>query len=191
MALNENQKLLLEDLKILQCELREQTYQKYRRINPFYEDICDWKERGFFWSNEKNVTVYNSSSIVGEVKIGKNTWIGPFVNLDGTGGLEIGMNCSISSGCQILSHDTVAWAVSGGRENYRYEKTVIGDNCFLGAHSIITKGVCIGKECVVGAGAVVTKSFPDNSILAGVPAKLIGKTIVDPQDGRVTFEYIK
>ena len=188
MALNEKQIELMNDLKSLQLALRDETYSKYKRINPFSEDICDWKERGFFWSNNLNVTVYNSVTIVGDVKIGENTWIGSFVNLDGTGGLEIGRNCSISSGCQILSHDTVAWAVSGGREGYSYEKTAIGDNCFLGTHSIVTKGVCIGKESIVGAGAVVTKSFPDNSILAGVPAKLIGKTIVN-SNGKVTFEY--
>ena len=190
MALNETQKLLLESLKAIQREFRKDTYQKYQRINPFFEDLCDWKEKGHFWTNEKNVTIYDSVTIAGDVKIGDNTWIGSFVNLDGTGGLEIGKNCSIASGCQVLSHDTIAWAISGGREGYSYKKTIIGDNCFLGTHSTITKGVILGKESVVGAGAVVTKSFSNNSILAGVPAKLIGKTIIDSENGKVTFEYM-
>jgi acetyltransferase-like isoleucine patch superfamily enzyme len=190
LALSKTQELLLEDLKAIQLELREQTYKKYQRINPFFEDLCDWKERGFFWSNNINVTVYNSVTIAGDVKIGENTWIGSFVNLDGTGGLDIGSNCSISSGCQILSHDTVAWAISGGREKYSYAKTIIENNCFLGAHSIITKGVHIGTESVVGAGAVVTKSFPKNSIVAGVPARLIGTVSVDKNTGNVSFNYI-
>ena len=190
MELSKDQEVLLNNLKVLQLFLRDETYRKFKRINPFFEDLCDWKERGFFWSEKKDVTIYNSVTIVGDVAIGENTWIGSFVNLDGTGGLEIGFNCSISSGCQILSHDTVAWALSGGKQKYTYEKTTIGDNCFLGTLSVITKGVQLGKECLVGAGAVVTKSFPSNSILAGVPAKLIGKTIVDKLDGKVSFEYI-
>jgi acetyltransferase-like isoleucine patch superfamily enzyme len=51
----------------------------------------------------------------------------------------------------------------------------IGRNCWIGSNVIITDGVNIGDNCVVAAGAVVTKSFPDNSLLGGVPAKLIKK----------------
>ena len=191
MALTEKQRELFEDIRGLQLGLREDTYNKFKRINPFFEDLCDWKERGFFWTKQENVTIYNSVTIVGDTKIGENTWIGSFVNLDGTGGLEIGSNCSISSGCQILSHDTISWAISGGRQEYSYEKTTIGDRCFVGTLSVITKGVQLGSECVVGAGAVVTKSFPNNSIVAGVPAKLIGRTIVDSRNGKVKFKYFK
>ena len=61
--------------------------------------------------------------------------------LDGSGGLEIGSNCSISCGVQIYSHDTVAWALSGGKEEYEYEKTSIGDSCYIGPNTIIQKGV--------------------------------------------------
>ncbi len=189
MTLNKKQSQLAEDLQALYIAQREETYSKYKRINPFFEDLCDWKERGLFWSKNKNVTIYNSTTIVGEVKIGEDTWVGPFVLLDGTGGLDIGSNCSISTGCQILTHDTVAWALSGGKQGYSYESTKIGDRCFIGTHAIITKGITIGNECVVGAGAVVTKSFPDNSIILGNPGKLSGKTIVNDMDGSVSFEY--
>ena len=49
----------------------------------------------------------------------------------------------------------------------------IGANCFIGIASIILPGVHIGNNCIVGTGAVVTKDFPDNSIIAGNPAKRI------------------
>ena len=51
----------------------------------------------------------------------------------------------------------------------------IGEGCWLGEKVIVLPGVTLGKRCVVAAGAVVTKSFPDYSMIAGVPAKCIKK----------------
>ena len=52
---------------------------------------------------------------------------------------------------------------------------IIKDGAFIGAHSIILKGVIIGEKSIVGAGSVVTKSIPDGEIWAGNPAKFIRK----------------
>ncbi len=49
----------------------------------------------------------------------------------------------------------------------------IGDNVWLGTRVVILPGVTLGNNCIVGAGAVVTKSFSDNSVIGGVPAKII------------------
>lgn len=56
---------------------------------------------------------------------------------------------------------------------YYMKNVVIGDDCWIGGGAIINPGVTLGNGCVVGSGSVVTKSFPDNSFIAGVPAKLI------------------
>lgn len=51
----------------------------------------------------------------------------------------------------------------------------IGDHCFIGAHSILLKGVIIGDKSIIGAGSVVTKSIPSGEIWAGNPARFIKK----------------
>ena len=178
-----------DDLKKLWTSLidlhhycRSYTKKNYNRINPFFEDLFDWSERGAYWiQNDKGITIYNSTTVIGDVEIGDNTWIGPFCLLDGGGGLDIGSFCSISVGCQLLSHDTIKWALSGGKMGYEYGRTKIGDCCFIGTHAVITKGVTIGKHCLIGAGAVVTNDVQDYTIVGGVPAKPIGRVEIDEQ----------
>lgn len=51
----------------------------------------------------------------------------------------------------------------------------INDNCYLGTNSTILMGVELGENCIVAAGSVVTGSFSPNSLIGGVPAKLIKK----------------
>ena len=156
-------------------------------MNPLAEDLINWKERGFFWSGDNTITIYESTTVLGNVEIDSNTWVGPFCLLDGTGGLKIGSNCSISTGVQILTHDSVKWALSGGRAEYDYSPTLIGKNCFVGSHAIITRGCIVGNNCLIAAGAVLTKSFPNNSIIAGVPAKKIGNVLITKND--IKLEY--
>jgi acetyltransferase-like isoleucine patch superfamily enzyme len=184
MKLNNRLQSLLDDLRELHKIFRDYTFQKYKRINPFTEDIFDWKERGEYWCKEdRNITIYNSTSLVGDVKIGDNTWIGPSCNIGGQGGLSIGRFCSIAAGTKIMTHDSIKWALSGGREKYEYAPVHIGDYCFLGVNSVITKGVTIGDHCLVAAGAVVSKDFPSYSIIGGVPADIIGHVSITESDG--------
>ncbi len=62
------------------------------------------------------------------------------------------------------------------------EPTVIGDRVFIGAGTIINMGVTIGESSIVGAGSVVTHDVPPFSIVAGVPARVIGQVQLDGAD---------
>lgn len=62
-----------------------------------------------------------------------------------------------------------------GDKNIKAAPVIIQDGAFIGAHSIILKGVTIGARSVVGAGSVVAKSIPSDEVWAGNPAKFIRK----------------
>ncbi len=187
--MNDELKKLWTSLLELHYWCRNNTREKYSRINPSYEDLFDWSERGAYWTREdKGITIYNSATLIGDVKIGEHTWIGPFSLLDGGGGLEIGCYCSISTGCQVLTHDTVSWALSGGKMQPERAATKIGDCCFLGSHAIVTKGVTIGNHCLIAAGTVVTRDVDDFTIAGGIPARVLGRVDLG-SDGKVNLIY--
>ena len=64
-----------------------------------------------------------------------------------------------------------------GRAGDISQPVVIGSHVWIGARAVILKGVTLGDSCVVAAGAVVTKSFPPNSLIGGVPAKVISEGV--------------
>lgn len=160
-------------LKKVFLSLRNQKRNRFDRVLPATELITDRWEKAKYLGFGKGTSVYDNSYVFGNVKVGINTWIGPFTILDGSGGLSVGNNCSISAGVQIYTHDTVKWAITGGKAEYEYAETIIGDNVYIGPNSIIAKGVTIGDRCIIGANSFVNKSFPDDSKIAGTPAKKI------------------
>ncbi len=156
--------------------------EKWKRSLPFYEELLGdnsrW-ERAEFLNFGQKTSIYQSSHIYGDVKVGNHTWIGPFTILDGSGGLDIGDYCSISSGVQIYTHETANWALSGGKAEYDYAPVSIGDCCFIGSHSIIRMGVKIGAHSLIGAHSFVKSDIQSYSIAAGCPAKTIGRVEVE------------
>jgi acetyltransferase-like isoleucine patch superfamily enzyme len=145
----------------------------FNRVLPFNELLTDRWEKAQFLGFGKGTSIYDSAIVLGDVKVGENTWIGANTVLDGSGGLEIGNNCSISIGAQIYSHDSVEWAISGGVKSKIYKKTIIENNCYVGPNTIISKGIIIGEGTIIGANSFVNKSFPKGSKIAGNPAKIL------------------
>lgn len=85
--------------------------------------------------------------------------------------LEIGSHVTLT-GVHILTHDASTKRFLGNDIN-RIGRVVIGDNVFIGRHTVVLPNVKIGNNVVVGAGSVVTKSIPDNVIAAGNPCRII------------------
>ena len=114
------------------------------------------------------------------ITIGNNVGIGEFAYLGGGGGLNIGDDCIIGQylSCHPENHNY------SSDDLIRYQGVsrqgiVIGRNCWIGAKVTVLDGVTIGNNCVVAAGAVVTKSMPDNSVIGGVPAKVLKSRVMD------------
>ena len=106
------------------------------------------------------------------IEIGDDCVIGEKITLDGRASLKIGNHVDIASEVMIYNsehdvHDPLFTAISA--------PVVIGDYVFIGPRAIILPGVTIGNGAVIAAGAVVTKDVPENAIVGGVPAKVLGQ----------------
>ena len=124
----------------------------------------------------KKVTIYHGAEIRSpyRLEIGRGSIVGDNAILDARNGLKIGRNVNISSNVSIytMQHDHRSPTFS---IPYRDDFGVtIGDRVWLGPNSVILHSIHIGEGAVVAAGAVVTKDVPPYSIVAGIPAKIIG-----------------
>ena len=92
--------------------------------------------------------------------------------------ISVGNNVNIAAGVQFINHDICAMTLNKMGKNHRFKDFVgcieIGDNVMVGANCIILPNVKIGSNVIIGAGAVVTKNIPNNCVVGGVPAKIIG-----------------
>lgn len=111
------------------------------------------------------------------IDVGRGVTIGQQAFVNGYGGLAIGDDVMIGAGTKITTseHVTDDLEVPMARQGLEGRLVVIESDVWLGFDVVITQGVTIGAGCIVGAGAVVTAGdYPPRSVLAGVPAKVIG-----------------
>src|SRR5262245_3263466 len=167
---------MLETIRSLQKLLQHEKLEKFKRRMPWGDLITDRWENAREYGFGEGTSCYDSAVILGDVKVGKHTWIGPNVVLDGLGGtLVIGDYCAVSAGAQIYTHDTVKWCVNLGR-GAKMEgcPTFIGNGVYIGPNSIISKGVTIGDCVVIGTMSFVDKDIPAWKKAWGSPAAVIG-----------------
>jgi len=169
--------------------LRQEIGTRWNRAVPFADELFDRWERAAFLGFGRGASIYDSSLVLGDVVVGEETWIGPFTVLDGRGGLVIGKFCSISAGVQLYSHDTVKWALTGGKAPEVRQPTRIGDYCYIGPMVIVSKGVTVGHHSVIGANSFVHQDVPSFSIAVGSPVRSIGRVeLVGDSDVRFIYE---
>lgn len=119
----------------------------------------------------ENVYLLNIHNIT----IGSNVSIWPMSYVEGSGGIVIGNDVSIAHSVTIMSeeHEYTDRNLPIKDQGKTFAPVEIKDNVWIGAKATILSGVTIGTGAIVGAGAVVTNDVPDNSIVVGIPARVI------------------
>ena len=112
------------------------------------------------------------------VTFGKNVFINHSAILSASGGIEFQDGCMLAPGVKIatINHD-----FNNRHTIYTYGKVIIGKNAWIGLGATVAPGVTIGENSVAAAGAVVTKDVPDNTVVGGIPAKVIKQLDVNEQ----------
>ncbi|MBD1395405.1 acyltransferase [Mucilaginibacter glaciei] len=109
------------------------------------------------------------------ITIGHNTGINCNAYLGGQGGIDIGNDVIIGPGVKVFSenHNYADMNVIIKDQGVSRNKVSIKNNCWIGANATILAGVTIGEGSIIAAGTVLTKSVPANSVVAGIPGRVI------------------
>jgi acetyltransferase-like isoleucine patch superfamily enzyme len=154
--------------------LRRRMKAKFNRHVPTGDLLYDRWDLARDYGFGEGTSVYDDCLVLGDVKVGRHCWVGPYTILDGSGGLTIGDYVDIGAGTHVYSHNTIERALTGHKAPMFKKATAIGNCCFIAPQSIIAPGTVIGDHCFVGAGSYVEGAFPAFSYIAGNPARKVG-----------------
>lgn len=169
--------------------LRASMRKRWDRDLPFDELLFDRWERGRSLGFGVDSNAYHLAYFYGDVRVGDHVWIGPFTFIDASGGtVSIGDYTAISAGVHIYTHDTVKGAVTMGRAPRDVAPVSIGRGSYVGAQTVILRGVTIGDHAVIGANSLVNRDIPSNTIAVGSPCRPIGRVELD-DDGTARMVY--
>lgn len=184
MNANPRLKRWLDFLIMNQRDARPRWY--IRLLAPFYQHR-GWGSK-IYWSVRMDTPPYRRFSLgrksviesfccinnaVGDVIIGDHTRIGIHNTIIGP--VSIGSHVNLAQGITVtaLNHNFADKTKNIGSQGITTKQVTIKDDVWIGANAVILPGITIGRHCVVAAGAVVTKDVPDNTLVGGVPAKII------------------
>jgi acetyltransferase-like isoleucine patch superfamily enzyme len=124
-----------------------------------------------------NVAIFSNVYLhrVHNLEIGDNVSIHPLCYIDASGGITIGSDVSIAHNSTILSeeHNYANLDKNIKDQGCEFRKTIVENNVWIGSGCRILGGSYIGSGSIIAAGAVVKKAVKANSIMGGIPAKMI------------------
>ncbi len=112
------------------------------------------------------------------IEIGSGTYIYPknaLIDVSRPSLVSIGKDCYINQHFTLLTHDWVAKVFLGTQRQFINSsgRVIIGNNVSFGQNVMVLKGVSIGDNCFIGAGSIVTKDIPANSVAVGAPCRVV------------------
>lgn len=146
--------------------------------SPIGDFLRYWFSRPFLKSLGK-IRIYEGVTLwyPYRIKIGNNVTLNEWVYIDGFGNVTIGNGVRIAHRATILSsdHRYADPDVFIYLQGIVKKETVIEDDVWIGCNAVVLPGVRIGKGAIIAASAVVTKDVEPFAMMAGVPARLIGR----------------
>lgn len=110
----------------------------------------------------------------GHLEIGPRSYIGQFTVICAQDKIAIGSDCLIAEHVSIRDQDhRFELGLTTAKSGFTTAPIRIGNNVWIGAKAMITKGVTVGDNSVVGANSVVTHDVPPNTVVAGIPARIL------------------
>lgn len=135
---------------------------------------CFFKAQKKIASNDKYIKMLRKKGVTigGKCIIDKSAEFGTEPYL-----VSLANNVRVTKNVSFITHDGGLWVPRNmgmiDKKADRFGRIHVCDNVNIGWNAIIMPGVTIGKNCIIGAGAVVTKDIPDNSVVVGIPARVI------------------
>lgn len=166
-----------EDKKLIQ-EIIEQNQRLLQNLNTQRHCSCEVRQlvseiTGQKISSTTEIRLPFYTDYGHNIKLGKNVFINSNVMMVDLGGITIEDDVLIGPGACLLSVNHKL--NPSQRKALELKPVIIKKNAWLGAKATICPGVVVGENAVVAAGAVVTKDVPKNTVVAGIPAKVIKK----------------
>jgi acetyltransferase-like isoleucine patch superfamily enzyme len=178
------------ELSQLLTHLRKRMKAKFNRHVPTSDLLYDRWDLARDYGFGEGTSVYDECLILGDVKVGRHCWVGPYTILDGMHApLEIGDHVDIGAGTHVYTHNTIERSLTGHKAALFKKATRIGNCCFIAPMSIIAPGTTLGDHCFVSAGSYVEGSFPAYSYVAGNPARRVGVVELDGDRARLRREH--
>lgn len=135
-------------------------------------DVAPFLPDGFCW-------VAESATVVGNIRLGEgaSVWFGAVVRGDNEL-IDIGAGTNIQDNAVLHTDEGFPLSIGAGctvGHRATLHGCTIGENTLVGMSATVLNGARIGRNCLIGAGALVTegKEFPDNTLILGVPARVV------------------